>query len=112
MEKRIGKIESVKLGYGGYQDVMFGISVTLTSKKDSWGVSDFKGTWGMTIEVSDRTEWTEEDRRKQYADTMVFIDELMQKAKVTDLNKLVNTPVEVTFDGNTLKEWRILEEVL
>lgn len=112
MEKRIGKIEYVKFGYGGYQDAMFGISITLSSKKDCWGVCDFKGAWGMCTKVTERTKWTEDDRRKQFADTMIFIDELMLKAKVTDVNDLRGVPVEVTFEGNTLKEWRILEEVL
>lgn len=31
MEKRIGKIQKIKFGFGGYQDAQFGVSVTLSS---------------------------------------------------------------------------------
>lgn len=111
MEKRLGKIESIKFGYGGYQDAMLGLSVTLSA--DGWGVSDFKGNWDVeTIKVSEYTQWTETDRDKGYSDTMRFISKLLKEAKVSSVDKLKGVPVEVTFDGIMLKEWRILTEVL
>ena len=48
-EKKLGKIQSVSFGLGGYQEAMLGLSVTLHSEKDHWGVADFKGTWDYNI---------------------------------------------------------------
>ena len=111
LRTEIGKITGVRFGSGGYQDCMFGLSVDLGSKKNSWGVGDFKGTWGPEISSKD-CEWTEKDRSENYASTMRFIADLMQKAKVSEVHDLVGIPVEVVFDGNMLKSWRILEEVI
>lgn len=111
MEKRLGKIESVRFGHGGYQDAMLGLSVTLSAK--SWGVGDFKGNWDAElIKCTENTKWTEEDRDKGYSDTMRFLSKLLKDAKVDSVDKLKGVPVEVTFDGMSLKEWRILTEVL
>jgi hypothetical protein len=111
MEKKLGKIESVRFGLGGYQDACIGLSVTLGD--GSWGVGDFKGGWDAeTIKRSDSTQWTEEDRDKNYSDTMRYLSKLLKEAKVSSVDKLKGIPVEVTFDGNMLKEWRILKEVL
>lgn len=111
MEKKLGKIESVKFGLGGYQEAMLGLSVTLSG--EGWGVGDFKGNWDAeTIKVSEYTKWTETDRDKGYSDTMRFLSKLLKEAKVSSVDKLKGIPVEVTFDGNLLKEWRILTEVL
>jgi len=111
MEKRLGKIQSVRFGYGGYQDACIGLSVTLGS--DGWGVGDFKGTWDAElIKRSESTKWTEEDRTKGYDETIKFISKLLKYAKVSNVDKLKDIPVEVTFDGMMLKEWRILTEVI
>jgi hypothetical protein len=111
MEKKLGKIESVKFGLGGYQDAQLGLSVTLSAR--GWGVSDFKGNWDAEIiKRSEHTQWTEEDRDKGYSETMRFVSKLLKEAKVSSVDKLKDTPVEVTFDGNMLKEWRVLTEVL
>jgi len=108
IETKLGKIQSVKFGSGGYDDAMFGISFTLGG--DSWGVGDFKGQWsGDPIRGA---EWTKEDRQERFGEIMVWIMELMATAKVNDITRLAGIPVEVTFDGNTLKSWRILTEVL
>lgn len=36
----------------------------------------------------------------------------MIETKLGKINKLVGIPVEITFENNTLKSWRVLEEVL
>ena len=110
-EKKLGKIESVQFGLGGYQDSQLGLSITLGD--GSWGVGDFKGNWDAeSIKWSENCKWTEEDRDKGYSDTMRFLSKLLKDAKVRSVDKLKGIPVEVTFDGNTLKEWRVLTEVL
>lgn len=109
-EKRIGKIQSITVGYGGYQDAMVGISVTLGSDKEGWGCCDFKGMWAM--ERSKHCKWTEEDRLSQLGEAMMFLAGLLDKSKKRDANRLVGVPVEVTFEDRCLKSWRILEEVI
>jgi len=110
MEVKLGKIKDISFGYGGYQDAMFGLSITLSGV--GWGVGDFKGVWSLDITVSEYTEWTEEDRDKDFARVCRFTNRLLQEAKKRTIDELKNIPVEVTFDGNTLKSWRILTEII
>jgi hypothetical protein len=111
MEKKLGKIESVSFGLGGYQGVMLGIHVTLGN--GSWGVGDSKGNWDAEqIKHTEYTKWTEADRDASYAEIMRYVSKLLKEAKVDSVDKLKGKPVEVTFDGNMLKEWRILTEVI
>ena len=111
METKLGKIERVSFGHGGYQDACIGLSVTLGN--GSWGVSDFKGTWDPeTIKVTEHTKWSEETRTENFGELVRFVSKLLKEAKVDSVDKLKGIPVEVTFDGNLLKEWRVLTEVL
>lgn len=111
MEKRLGKIERVSFGHGGYEDSMLGLSVTLSG--EAWGVSDFEGYWDAErVKHSKHTQWSEDDRSKVYDKTMRFLSKLLKEAKVDSVERLVGKPVEATFDGNRLQEWRILTEVL
>jgi hypothetical protein len=109
--KQIGKIEWCAFGVGGYQDAQFGVSFTFSGK--GWGVGGwFIGGWGTDTKVGPNTKWTEEDRTRSLADTMRFVDNTLRAAKVSSFDKLKNIPVEVTFEDNVIKSWRILEEVL
>ena len=111
MEKRLGKIESVSFGLGGYKGAMLGIHVTLGA--DGWGVGDSKANWDSEqIKWSEHTKWSEEDRDGWYSEIMRYVSKLLKEAKVDSVDELKGKPVEVTFDGNLLKEWRILTEVL
>lgn len=104
----IGKIMNISFGWGGYQDAMIGISVTIGGK--SWGCGDFKGAWGT--KRTDRCEWTESDRLQELGEACMWVRELLIKAKKQTLDELVNVPIEATFEGMTLKSWRILDEVI
>jgi hypothetical protein len=111
MEKKLGKIESVSFGLGGYQGAMLGLHVTLGN--GSWGVGDTRANWDSEqIECSDHSKWTEEDRDGWYAEIMRYVSSLLKDAKVDSVDQLKGKPVEVTLDGNMLKSWRILTEVL
>lgn len=111
MEKKLGKIQSVKFGIGGYQDCMLGIHFVLGD--GSWGIRDSRGDWDAErIKHTEYTQWTEEDRNKKYSDIMRYVSKLLKDAKVDSIDKLKDIPVEVTFNGNILKEWRVLTEVL
>lgn len=108
MGKRLGKIKNVRFGY---QDAMIGLHVTLGS--DGWGVVDSRSSWDAeTIKWSEHCKWTEVDRDKEYAELLRYLSKLLKDAKVDSVDKLKGIPVEVTFDGNILKEWRVLTEVL
>jgi hypothetical protein len=111
MEKKLGKIEEVSFGLGGYQGAMLGLHVTLGD--GSWGIGDSKSNWDAEqIKWFKHTQWTEEDRDGWYSEIMRYVSKLLKEAKVDSVDKLKGKPVEVTFDGNQLKEWRILTEVL
>jgi hypothetical protein len=103
IRKELGKIESIDFGMGGYDDAMLGFSVTLSG--DAWSVGDFKGFWAPNVRGGD-------DCMGAYAEAMAWAGVLMLSAKKAKLRDLVGVPVEVTFDGNVLKSWRVLKEVL
>ena len=106
-EVKLGKIKSVKLGPGGYDDAMFGVSFELGG--DDWGVIDFRGTWETR---SDHAKFSEEDWKREHTDAYFRIMRIMKEAKVRDLSQLKNIPVEVTIERMKLYSWRILTEVL
>lgn len=112
METRLGKIQSVYFGRGGYQDCHFGLFLDLGG--DDWGVGAAgpNSFWDTSMECSDTHKWTEQSRSDAYSKEMRFISETLNKAKVNSVEKLKGIAVEVTFDGQILKSWRILEEVL
>lgn len=108
MRTELGRIQKASFGYGGYQDAMIGLSLTLGGK--AWGVGDFKGAWG--IERSERCQWTEEDRLRQLGEACMFLKDVLQKAGKQSVDELIGVPIEASFDGNILKSWRVLDEVL
>ena len=112
IEKKLGKIKHVRFGHGGYQDACIGLSLTF-SGNDGWGTGTFvPGGWQQSIEPTEHSEWAEEDRDKQRAECIKKIDELLTEAKVQCVTQLKDIPIEATFDGMMLKDWRILTEVL
>ncbi len=110
MRKELGKIKSVTFGYGGYQDAMFGISFTFSG--EGWGVSTGKHMWAIDMECSKNCKWSEEDRSKKFDEIVRYINQLMIDAKIRDINRLRGIPIEARFEGQTIKSWRILTEVL
>jgi hypothetical protein len=111
MDKRLGKILKVSFGVGGYQDVQFGLHVTLGDS--GWGVGMSKACWDPArMERSEFAKWTEADRDVDLVMVSRYVSKLLKDANVSDVSQLLGKPVEVTFDGNTLKDWRILTEVI
>jgi len=108
VQTHLGKIKKAAFGWGGYNESMIGLTVTLGG--ESWGVGDFWGAWG--VQHTEFCKWTEDERRQQLGDTCMRLSELLNKAKVDSVEKLVGTSIEATFDGNLLKSWRVLGEVL
>ncbi len=106
--KEIGKIKDILVGHGGYQEAMIGVSFVLEGK--GWGVNDFWGTW--YDKRSANTKWTEEERLKILGEAFMRLNKFLLEAKKSNVQGLENTPVEVTFENDTLVSWRILTEVL
>jgi hypothetical protein len=109
MRKELGKIAAVRFGAGGYQDAMFGLTVTMSFNGGGTGCCDFKGQWA---ERSPSANYTEQEWREGFLDQMLAVKKIMDDAKVDEINKLVGTPIEAEFDGVMLKSWRVLTEVL
>lgn len=111
MRTELGKIEKVSFGLGGYQDACIGLNVTLSG--NGWGVGSDRTAWDANkIKRTERCEWTEADRDQQYAEILRYVSDLLAAAKIDSVDQLRGKPIEATFDGMTLKEWRILTEVL
>lgn len=108
MRTELGRIKSVKLGSSGYQDAMFGVSFELGG--DGWGVGDFWGTWGAAPDKY--CKWTVAEQEAEWAKVFRRLKDTMKAAKVRDMRRLEGVPVEVSFDGDRLKSWRVLKEVL
>ena len=108
MRTELGKIIKTTFGWGGYQEVMIGVTFWLGG--ESWGVQDFRGYWGNDRTAT--TQWTEEDRIAELGKMCLSIRTILQEAKKQTLADLAGTPIEATFDGNKLVSWRVLKEVL
>lgn len=114
VETKLGYIKSVKVGRGGYQDAMFGITFELGGQ--GWGVIDFWGEWDPSVIKRDEwSQWTEDDRSAKFVDMVRRISKLLSDASVDDVAALKGKPVSVTVNGTgygSLSSWRILIEVL
>jgi hypothetical protein len=108
VRKELGKIKSVRYGFGGYQDAQFGLSVSMGG--ESWGVSDFWGGWAS--EPDKLAKWTRAEQLECHGQTADRVCKLLQSAHVQGVDGLEGVPVEVTFDGQRLQSWRVLTEVL
>lgn len=108
MRTELGKIQKATFGFGGYQDAQFGVGFTLGG--NAWGVSDFRGGWGM--EPSDHAKWTAAENNGVIADACTWLRDILNAAGKTDISQLPGTPIEATFEGMKLSSWRVLKEVL
>jgi hypothetical protein len=108
----LGKITSIKVGLGGYQDAMFGLHVTLESHKTS--ISKSYCTWDPTqTPWTERCKWSEQNRDELFVSVMRQISALLYDAKSKDLSELRGKPVEFTLNAEgELATWRILTEVM
>ena len=109
MDKYLGKITKFRLGWGGYQDAMFGFTIEMGGS--GWSTSEFHGMWSG--KPSEHAKWTEESRIQIWGECMAKVHDLLSKSKRRSIEELVGVPVECTFEiGGKLAEWRVLEEVL
>jgi hypothetical protein len=106
--KVFGKIQKASYGMGGYDGVMFGLSLTF-SLADGCGVQDFKGNWASYPE---RAKYTLEQWQEAHLEAALFLCNLLREAKKREVSELTGTPIEAEIENNTLKSWRVLTEVL
>lgn len=103
----LGKLTNV---YFGIREGRIGLFYTLSGTLSCQG---HECCWDPEqCEVTEYTQWTEEERDKELVIIMRKMSSLLADAKVDDISKLNNIPVEITFKGNMLDSWRILKEVL
>ena len=109
MLNRLGKIKKVSFGACGYQEAMLGLRITLGG--EGWGVdNDICGGWD--ISRSPHAKWTEDDRIKAHGEMCIKVSKLLKDAKVDNVASLQDKPVKCFFEGNLLKSFEILTEVL
>lgn len=84
--KELGKIELVDVECIDGLESRISVHYKLSGSQGCWGVDDWSG-WDKLVEV-------------------------MKDAKVLSMTNLRGKPVEVVFQDNVLKSWRILVEVI
>lgn len=104
-DKKLGKISEAK--FGVIHDMPFLFGLKLEFNGDDWSV----GCSNHVINMSKECKW-KGDRKGATEEIMDFTYKLLKEAKVQNVNDLFGIPVEVEFEGNTFKDFRILTEVL
>jgi hypothetical protein len=107
-KKSIGKITSIKFGFGGYQDVQFGITIIINTKIGCCCT----GMWCWAHKPDEYCKWTTSDQDKRYMEIMRYVIKLMQDAKVNEIHELIGKPIEATWHNNMLESFRILTEAI
>lgn len=112
LESELGKINTIDIQIDGpFMGLMMNFSinggsggVTLQSKQ--WHNIDSRKTH------NEHCKWSPAASISYSSDCMDFLNKLMKEAKVSKMSQLVNKPVELYFNNNTLHSFRILTEVL
>ena len=106
--KILGKISSVQFGFIPDMPFLFGLDLTF-SLGDGSGI----GTGGKyTVNISEECRWSTREREEGITEMVDEIAQILRDAKVSNVTQLKNVPVEVTIEGSTFKDFRILSEVL
>ena len=106
MQKYLGKIEDVYFGLDRDYPFLFGLE--LTFKFDGCFVTSTRDV----VNIGETCKWTPEERSKAITECMDQIVKVMKDANVNEIIKLKGKPVELTIEGNTLQDYRILTEVI
>lgn len=105
--KELGKITFAE--FGTIKDYPFLIGLQLGFRMGASAVMD-GGKY--TVNISPECTWIELNREETITKSIEEVNRILEDAKVNYVSELVNKPVEVTMDGNTFKDFRILTEVL
>lgn len=110
MRKELGKIKSVFFGVVDFQlGLHFDFSINGGVSGVLWRdcFLDYE-----TVKNSDFSDWTDKERDEECINLLKRFSKYLKEAKVDKIENLKNIPVELTFENNTLRSWRILTEVL
>lgn len=105
MQKELGKISAVSFGRNTDRPFMFGLELTLSGK--GWGTFTT-----ISANMSNTCKWSEEERDAAFFEVCRKIYKLLEDANVNSVYELVGKPVEAIFENHTLRDYRILTEVL
>ena len=106
--KILGKISSVRFGFIPDMPFLFGLDL-MFKLGDGSGI----GTGGAyTVNVSKECKWTTKERETGITEMVDKVGQILHDAKVSNVYSLKDIPVEVTIEGNTFRDFRILTEVL
>lgn len=107
--KELGKITFAE--FGTVRDYPFLIGLQLGFHIGGSGVMD-GGKY--TVNISPIANWKCKglDREATITKTVEEVNQILEDAKVNYVSELKNKSVEVTMEGNTFKDFRILTEVL
>ena len=110
LTKELGIIKDIYMGMGGFENAMFGLSITVGRPESGWCAQDFIGSWDR--DADEFCKWTNGDRDVEFLKASLKIRELLKLSKKRYLYELKGTPVEAIFEDNILKSWRVLIEVI
>jgi len=113
MDNKLGKISKASFGIGAYNDTMLGLHLELSFNGGSSGTMTSHSILDFNrVEHTEHTKWTEEDRAQQAVEVLKHLSATLKYAKVNTVEQLVGIPIRGHFDGNTLRSWSVLTEVL
>ena len=115
METRLGKITKATFGKGGHQECQFGLFLHFAFVGYGCFTSVDAGWDAATMECTKHCKWSEEDRSKGHDELCRKLSQILEDAGVDSVHQLEGKPIEAQFDEvgtGTLKDWRILTEVL
>lgn len=105
--KLLGKISFAEFGRYPDRPFLFGLQLGFNFK----GSGVFDGG-KYTINISDECRWERQEKLEAIEEIINFTNKILNDANVNYVSELLGKPVEVTFEGNTFKDFRILTEVI
>ena len=103
---QLGKITIAHFGFVPDQAYLLGLQLCFSG--EAWGVYDY-----VVINISKGCQWVSLDQKSnEMSRVLTRTQEILEQAKVHTVEQLTGKPVEVTFEGTTMLDWRILTEVL
>lgn len=112
LDSLLGKITKINFIS---KESLFGLEIEFSCNGGNYGVIDNTYQWHSIksqAKHSNNCKWSPASQFNYSAETMAFVNKIMDEAKVTRLSDLVNKPVEIFFDDMQLHSFRILTEVL
>ena len=105
--KFLGKITSAE--FGKCPDYPQFVGIQFKFRYDCFS----EGCGGKyTVNLHEKCIWSKEERAIACMNSFDEINKILKAAKCNYVSQLVGKPIEITVDGNSFKDFRILTEVL